>query len=515
MKKVYLVTVILIWALALSFGYSALVGAREEKPDEKELKQILLDFEEYAERIMNDWDIPGMAVSIVQDDKVIYARGFGVKKIGGSDPVDEHTIFQIGSTSKAFTTVMIAMLVDKEKLDWKDKIIDHLPSFQLYDPWVTREFMLDDLMAQHSGLHPYSGDLQAFFGFDRNHIIHSLRYLRPVTSFRSEFGYQNNLFLVAAALIEKYSGRSWEDNLKRRILKPLGMTETTATLKGFKKTKNVSALHQKQDGKVFALPDDWLFLDWVYTYAPAGGINSNVIDMAKWLALHINDGEFKGKRLVSVRNINYTHTPKTIIESEYMGDRVYYGEAWLYDSYFPYPIVWHNGGTSGMHSIIAMIPEAKVGLVVLTNLQDSKVPEVLSRYFADLYFGNPRRDWSREELAKERKAEEEKETPEKTPSSMPPLSLEDYTGDYHNDIYETINISKEGEFLFMTIGPKKAKMRLKPWYRDNFHVTPPLGLDTEDWDISFQVDADGEVDTLTIDVLNEDGNSGIFKTIED
>ncbi len=515
MRKNNFLTLILICVLVLSIDGNVLAVDKINRPDSTQLEQILKNFEEYAGEAMKDWNIPGMSIAVVQGDKVIYVKGFGVRKIGGFDPVDEHTIFQIGSTSKAFTTVMIAMLVDEGKLDWKDKIIDHLDSFQLYDPWVTREFMLEDLMAQHSGLAPYSGDLQAFIGFDRNHIIKSLRYLRPVSSFRSQFAYQNNFFLVAAALIEKYTGKSWEENLESRILKPLGMTETTATLKGLKTAGNVSALHQKKDGKVFALPDDWPFADWVYTYAPAGGINSNAVDMAKWLTLHITDGEFKGKRLVNAKNINYTHTPKTIVESEFMGDRVYYAEAWIYDDYFPYPIIWHNGGTSGMHSIVAMIPDAGLGLVVLTNLQESKVPEVLVRYFADLYFGNPRRDWSKEELAKKREADAGKEMPEKVKSPLPPLSFESYTGSYYNDIYETVNVFKEGDGLFMTLGPKKLKMKLQPDYRDNFLAAVPPGLDNEDWLVSFQVNAEGRVDTLTVEALNEDGYSGIFRKVEE
>ena len=218
---------------------------QSEKPTPQQLKKILADFEKYAEQAQKDWQVPGLAMAIVADDKVIFAKGFGVKKVGGDDKVDEHTIFQIGSTSKAFTAALVAMLVDEKKLAWQDRVVDRLDEFQMFDPWVTREFQVDDLMAQHSGLPPYAGDCQAFMGFDRSHIIHSLRYLKPVTSFRSQYAYQNGLFLVAAALVEKYTGKSWEDNLKARIFEPLGMSATTAGLEGFQQAKNVTFLHQK------------------------------------------------------------------------------------------------------------------------------------------------------------------------------------------------------------------------------------------------------------------------------
>ena len=179
---------------------------------------------------------------------MIYANGFGVKKQGEDDPVNENTIFQIGSTSKAFTAALVAMMVDEGKLNWKDKVIDYLPDFMMYDPWVTREFLIDDVMAQHSGMPGYASDLLSFIGFDRKHIIHSICYIQPISSFRSEFAYMNNLFLVAAALVEEISGKTWEENLRERILDPLGMNNTTYTQNGFVQSSNVAYLHQNKNG---------------------------------------------------------------------------------------------------------------------------------------------------------------------------------------------------------------------------------------------------------------------------
>ena len=191
----------------LLISVSALASEKINPPDQETLQKILADFEAYAEQSRKDWGIPGMAISIVQGDKMIYANGFGVKKQGEDDPVNENTIFQIGSTSKAFTAALVAMMVDEGKLNWKDKVIDYLPDFMMYDPWVTREFLIDDVMAQHSGMPGYASDLLSFIGFDRKHIIHSICYIQPISSFRSEFAYMNNLFLVAAALVEEISGK--------------------------------------------------------------------------------------------------------------------------------------------------------------------------------------------------------------------------------------------------------------------------------------------------------------------
>ncbi|MEI6156977.1 MAG: serine hydrolase domain-containing protein, partial [Atribacterota bacterium] len=246
-KKFGLLSLIFIIICVVSFMATA--SETIQIPDQESLKKILTDFEEYAEQARKDWGIPGMAIAIVQGDQLIYAQGFGVKKLGGSDPVDENTIFQIGSTSKAFTVSLVSMMVDEGKLNWKDKVVDHLPDFRMYDPWVTREFTIEDAMAQHSGMPGYAGDFQAFIGFDRNHIIHSLRYIQPISSFRSGFAYMNNLFLVAAALVEKCTEQSWEENLKKRILDPLGMTSTTFTRDGFVNSSNVAFLHQKLNGQ--------------------------------------------------------------------------------------------------------------------------------------------------------------------------------------------------------------------------------------------------------------------------
>ncbi|MFA5168249.1 MAG: serine hydrolase [Candidatus Omnitrophota bacterium] len=475
--------------------------------DEK-VEKIRPAFEEYAKKEMANWKIPGMAIAIVKDDKIVYAKGFGVKTIGTKDPVNEKTIFQIGSTSKAFTAALVAMMVDQGKMKWKDKVIDHVPDFQMYDPWVTREFMVEELLEQHSGLPPYSGDFQAIAGFDREHIKHSLRFIKPVTSFRSEFAYVNNLFLVAAEAVEKHTGKSWEENVTERIFKPLGMKDSSTGAEPLMRSQNAATGHSLERDEVKLVPKD---LKWMYIYGPAGGINSNVLDMAKWVSLQINDGTFQGKRLVSADNFDYIHSPKTIANSDSRkGPLTFYCASWVYEDTKPYPMVWHNGGTTGYHTMVAFWPDAKIGMVVLTNHSSNSLAEALPRYFSDLYFGNPAKDWSEEAFSKMKKAAEEGKAKEPKPPAqpVPPMALEKYAGTYQNDIYGDVTVDKKGDGLEMTAGPDKFKILLKHWDKDVF-TSVALGEEAKA-DVVFTTGADGSVSTMTMNSINQDG-CGIFQ----
>ena len=502
----FLLLLILLAFLGLNGMFSAQARAEQpQKPNPKQLKQILADFEKYALQAQKDWQVPGMAIAIVSDDKVIFAKGFGVKKAGGNDNVDEHTIFQVGSTSKAFTAALMAMLVDEKQLAWQDRVVDRLDQFQMYDPWVTREFQVADLMAQHSGLPPYAGDAQAFMGFDRAHIIHSLRYLKPATSFRSQYAYQNGLFLVAAALVEKYTVKSWEDNLKARIFEPLGMSATTVGLEGFQQAQNVTFLHKKTGDNVEAIPADWPYHQWVYIYGPAGGINSNILDMTKWLRLQLGKGKFEGKQLISEANLEFLQTPKTIMGTD-PRKMMYYCEAWLYQPFRPYPIIWHNGGTSGNKTMVAFMPEAGVGIVVLSNLI-TDLPEALAFKFFDLYCHNPSRDWSKEGREKMKQAEAKEKPPQRPASPAPPLPLERYAGAYSNPVYGQITVTPEQDKLFMVLGVHKQKVLLQPFDRDSFTFTCALEPDSA----VFTVGADNQAQSLSVDW---DGGT-IFKRVEE
>lgn len=515
MRKKIIILVILVFTALPSLLHTSFAQEYFKIPDEKALKTMLSDFENYAVQGMKDWKVPGMAIAIVRDKDTIYQMAFGVKTLGKSEPVTVNTIFQIGSTSKAFTAALLAMLVDEGKFKWNDFVVDHLDDFMLYDPWVTRQFMVVDLTAQRSGMPGYAGDTTVVFGFDRQHVRHAMRHIKPKSSFRSEFAYQNNLFLEAAALIEKYTGKSWEENIKDRIFKPLGMNNSSVDVASFQKAKDVITLHNGSGDKISILPMDWTAINWTYTYGPAGGINSNIIDMTKWLRLQFSNGSFEGKQLIKEGSTIFMHSPKTILPPRPGEPSQYYCQGWIYRENYPYPIIWHNGGTSGCKTMVAFIPQAKLGIVVLSNLNETLFPESLAYRFFDMYFGKPARDWSKEELEKAKKAkEEEKEKKPKQPvSPNPPMSLEKYAGSYYNEVYNKINVTRENEGLALTIGPKKIKISLRHWERDTFMASWQLFVEKEDVGfVSFQIGPDSTPTTLTIDVLNNDG-CGVFRRV--
>jgi CubicO group peptidase (beta-lactamase class C family) len=502
---------LLLMLLAGGPGATPRPAAAQElnKPSAAQLQKILAEFDRYAEEARQAWQVPGMAVAVVVDDKVVFAKGYGVKEVGKTDQVDEGTIFQIGSTTKAFTAALMAMAVDDKKFNWPDRLVDHLPEFMMFDPWVTREFLVEDLMAQHTGLPPYAGDNQAIMGFDRAHLIHSLAYLKPATSFRSRYAYQNIPFIVAAALVEKYTGKSWEDNIKTRLLEPLGMTSSSTSLKAFNAAQNRTFLHIRKDGRVMALPREWAYNYWVYLYGPAGGINANITDMAKWVRLQLGQGKFQGKELISAKNLEYLHTPKTVM-GPLEGEMMFYCQGWVLSERRPYPLIWHTGGTTGNNTIVALVPQAGVGLIVLANL-NSGLPFDLTWTFYDRFFGNPPKDWR--QLIRKKDGDEKAARPAPRPPATPapPLPLKSYAGAYENPVYGQLLVAVKDKALVATCGPQKVDATLKPWDRDTFKFTWPDTSDTDDLNLAvFTIGPDGRPQGLT---LNWDGTTE-FKRVE-
>jgi CubicO group peptidase (beta-lactamase class C family) len=483
------------------------------------------DFTAYAQEVRAEWEVPGLTVAVVYQDEVIREGAFGVKRADRPDePVTVETVFQIGSISKSFTTTLVAMMVDEGHFGWRDRVVELDPEFAMKDPWVTREFMVYDLMAQHSGLPAYAADFQAFLGFDRDHIMASLRHLEPVSSFRSKFAYVNNLFLVAARLVERSTGRSWEANLEKRIFQPMGMTASGAGLEHLAQSGNRAAGHAKVDGRVSIRDVNWPYLDWVYTYGPAGGINANVLDMAQWIRLHINEGQFEGERLVSRESMNFMHTPHTIITAAdagplppetgpLQGRGMYYGQAWLAVETDYAPLVWHNGGTSGFATVAAFAPSEKLGVVVLTNLSGTTVPEILAQRLFDLYFGRQLVDYSQKAL--ERREDQETATQPKAAVEppRPPRPLAEYTGEYTNPVYATARVEKPDKGLTLTLGPEDYTARLVHVDGDRFKVSFEQ-LPEITGQVRFLTAETGRVEALAADFLADEANDGRFERIE-
>jgi CubicO group peptidase (beta-lactamase class C family) len=265
-----------------------------------------------TELSLKTFDVPGIAVGVIKDGKLIHARGYGVRSLRTMQKVDENTLFGIASNSKAFTTAALGMLVDEGKLKWDDKVTDYIPEFKMYDPYVTEAFTIRDLLTHRSGLGLGAGDLMMFpdsNNFTKKDIIHNLRYLKAVSGFRTKYDYDNNLYIVAGEVIARVSGISWEDFIEQRIMQPLGMTASKASITRLPNKNNIVMPHAPVNGKVSTID-----IEWSETANAAGGIVSNITDLSKWLIMQMDNGKYgDGKKLFSEEVHNDFWAPQTII----------------------------------------------------------------------------------------------------------------------------------------------------------------------------------------------------------
>lgn len=438
-------------------------------------------FDAFVNKTLADWEAPGAAIAIVKDDRVIYAKGYGVKEIAKNDKTDERTIFGIASNSKAFTATALAMLVDEGKINWDDKVIKHLPDFRLADDYATREITIRDLLSHRSGLPAYGGDILWWGGdYGRNDIVQRIRFVKPAYSFRSTYAYQNIPFIIAGQIIEKVSGKTWDEFVKTRILQPLKMNETTTSIKDFSPGANKTTPHFRdlETGKTF--PIAWRNLD---NGAAAAGINSNVLDAANWLRLQLNEGEFEGRRLVSQKNIREIQSPQTIIpftnpaEPKLRSNFRAYGLGWSLREYAGYKMVTHNGWTDGQLSMTAMIPERRVGVVVLTNVHHQNVYAPLAYRALDVALGLSETDWNAyffkfiKDAETEIIAGEKKLEASRIKNTTPSLALKNYAGIYENELYGKISFAEENGRLVVRLSHSPTYIGdLRHWENDKFRV---------------------------------------------
>lgn len=341
------------------------------------------------------FDVPGIAIGIVKDGKIVHAKGYGVRSLKTMQPVDENTLFGIASNSKAFTTAALSILADEGKLNWDDKVRKYIPEFKLYDPYVTEEFTIRDLVTHRSGLGLGAGDLM-FFPEGTNNtpdsIIKNLQYLKPVSSFRSKFDYDNNMFIVAGEVIHRISGLSWAAFIEQRIMQPLGFDKSRGSYSRVINNPNIIDAHAPVDGKAVAIPHDWH-----ETANAAGGIMSNITDLSKWAIVQMDSGRYgNGKRLFSKKMQNEMWSPQMLVPS---GPGAYnthfnsYGLGWFISDVKGYKQVTHTGGLIGTVTQFILLPEIKLGIIVLTNQQAGAAFTAISNTIKDSYLGYPDRNW--------------------------------------------------------------------------------------------------------------------------
>ena len=423
----------------------------------------LTGLSEYIESSMGAWRVPGLAIAVVHNGRVVLARGFGVRRVGSPDPVTEETVFAIGSATKTFTTTAIGMLAEEGKLGLDEPVIRYRPGFRLFDPIATREVTLRDLLSHRTGV--AGGDfLWATGEFNREEIVRRAGTIAPTWPFRSHFDYSNVMFIAAGEIAAAAAGQSWDDLVRSRILNPLRMTATGTSIRFLPAGGNVATPHDPTDGQ--PRPVAWRNMD---NTAAAGGINSNVKDMARWLQFQLAGGAIDGRQLVGKSFLETTRKPETLIQREGSwaamspeGHFMAYGLGWIMSDYRGRQLLQHGGGIDGMSAMVGLLPEADVGIVVLSNLNGNQLPLALMMRVFDAYLKAPARDWSGEYLqvvkvaAAAGKAEEEQRARQLVAGTRPSLPLAAYVGTYREATYGDLVITIENGILRARFGPEFA-----------------------------------------------------------
>ena len=461
---------LLLPATLLAVLAAALPAARPLTAQEAPLEGL----DAYIESAMEAWEVPGLAIAVVKDDSVVYARGFGVTELGGDEPVDEHTLFAIASTTKAFTTASLAMLAEEELLDWDDPVTRHLPGFQLQDPFVSRELTVRDLVTHRVGVARYD-NVWIAAPFDRQEILRRARHLPTVAGFRDRYGYNNIMYIAAGELVGAVTGTSWDDFVRARIFEPLGMERTTSRHDVVDTRDNVVGSHTEVDGQVRHVPRR----DYD-NIGGAGAIFSSAQEMGQWMRLHLAGGVFEGERLLSSESIEELHAPQVVIPGDTVSERMFpdthlraYALGWRVQDHHGRKLVQHSGSINYTRTQVSLVPEEGLGVVAMANLSSSSLQLALSWRVLDAYLGLPPRDWSAEYLDLVRRRDDDeraRELEEARLADVPPsLPLDGYAGVYAHDVFGTLRIEEENGALVLYYSPAYVA-DLEHWHDDVFRA---------------------------------------------
>ncbi len=414
---------------------AATVPAQQVPPE------ALAGLDNYIENAMREWRVPGLAIAVVKGDAVVYARGFGVRETGKPEPITPETRFAMASNSKAFTATALGLLVDEKKLGWDDAVCEKLPAFQLQDPAATRALTIRDLLCHRVGLGTWQGDL-IWYGSDRSipEVLERVRELPPDFGFRDRYAYCNLTFLAAGELLAKVSGETWASFVERRLFHPLAMTRSSTSVRALEGVADVARPHTLIEGKIAAIP--YRNLD---NCGPAGGINSCVLDWSQWMRAQLNDGMLGDARVIPSAVIQETQAPQNLVRPTSMRQKSLfpsshffaYGLGWFMQDYLGRMVLSHGGGMDGMLSLTVLVPEEKLGVVVLTNFDEQELYRAIPFRVVDAFLKAEARDWSGELLllrqeSEARSKESASKAPEDAFTPRPTLDLARYAGTYRN-----------------------------------------------------------------------------------
>ena len=477
-----------------------------------------------VEKELKAWDQPSMALGVVKDGKIELCEAFGYADVEAGRKADADTLYQIGSCSKAFTAALVAILVDQGKLDWDTPIQKYVPEVRFYDDFTTANVTLRDLLCHRTGLprHEYS-----WYGtdFDKATLVHNLRYLEPNQPIRSKFQYNNQCFILAGYIVERVTGKSFEENLDAYIFGPLGMTRSCAFIddiegnanhaEPYDRTNPNDALHGMRKIPFYRMPKEDKSKGIGAPLGPAGSINSCASDMLKWVTLHLNQGEFEGKRIVSEAAMKELHKPQMLLsapldmpmeETEFCS----YGLGWMVEMFRGHKLVQHGGNINGFSGFTCFVPDLNLGVVAYTNMNSSFLHYALAREVIDHYLGVTGGNWVRRyhDFVAERLGGHEKlihaMTGDKVEGTQPSHPLADYVGTYGRPGYTDVKISLDGDKLRLAfIG---ANVELQHFHYDTFVLSGIMGELPSGIPVHFYVDeVGGKVSALSMPLVTEPG----------
>ncbi|HEX9955617.1 MAG TPA: serine hydrolase [Fibrella sp.] len=463
-----------------------------------------------VQRTLTTFDVPGIAVAVVKDGKVVHAKGYGVRSLKTGQKVDENTAFGIASNSKAFTAAALGILMDEGKLTWDDKVIDYVPEFRMYNAYVTEEFTIRDLLTHRSGLGLGAGDLMFWpdsSNFTMKDIIHNLRYLKPVSGFRTKYDYDNLLYMVAGEVIERVSGKSWSAFVEERIMKPLQMNRSAGSYERLPDKVNAIDAHAPVNGKVQVINRD----AFRFGYS-AGGINSSVADMSKWVIAQLNKGKYGdnlSKQLFSEKAHAEMWSPQTILPVSptpvppYNTHFSAYGLGWFLSDVKGLKQVTHTGGLAGMVTQVTLLPELQLGIIVFTNQQSGAAFNAVTNTIKDSYLSIPPTDWVARYSDRVKRGQEEADKIAKDiwegiekeqKANIAKVDFAKYAGTYRDRWFGDVVLTQQGgndspvRWLFRSVRSPKLAGELFH-YKDNTFVVKwtNRSLDADAY-LTFQVD---------------------------
>lgn len=496
MKKLSLKYTICIWIINPFFT----IAAQSQVLSNKQVDSLVL-------LTLKTFDVPGISVGVIKDGQLIYAKGYGIANLRTGKKVDEYTLFGIASNSKSYTAAALGMLVDEGKIKWDDKVTDYIPEFKMYNPYVTEDFTIRDLLTHRSGLGLGAGDLMMFpdkSDFTKKDIIHNLRYLKQVSSFRTKYDYDNNLYIVAGEVVAKVSGMSWEDFIENRIMKPLGFKNSAASVSRLKDNSNSIRPHALVNGKV-----ETIDIGWSESANAAGGIWSNIMDESKWVILQMNHGKYgEGlhQKLFSEDVHEEMWNAQTIIGTKtvapYNTHFAAYGLGWFLSDVKGYKQVTHTGGLAGIVTQVVMIPEIHLGIIVLTNQQSGAAFSAISNSIKDGYLGVKGYDWVKFYAERVAKAESEaKKINDEVAATITTQSknnnaafnIAPYIGKYNDQWFGEVEVSlKNGKPWFASKRSPKLSGELFPYKGNTLIVRwTDRSMDADAF-VMFATDKDGK-----------------------